>query len=90
MHVCENIFITCYSLPTCFDRCHGHHQGNIKINMFQKLLQCIGEPRSFKTVCQTSYIVIECPVINCLDLIKLNLLKYVGNVMNTIHIRAVG
>jgi len=25
-----NCIITCYSLPTCFNRCHGHHQGCIQ------------------------------------------------------------
>ena len=25
-----NCIITCYSLPTCFNRCHGHHQGYVQ------------------------------------------------------------
>ena len=25
-----NCIITCYSLPTCFNRCYGHHQGYLQ------------------------------------------------------------
>jgi len=25
-----NVFISCYSLPTCFDLCRGHHQRNLQ------------------------------------------------------------
>jgi len=27
-NVCE-LYLSRYSLPICFNRCHGHHQGNL-------------------------------------------------------------
>jgi hypothetical protein len=41
-------FITCYSFPTCFDRCRGYHQGNLQDYMVSNAVAQLVEALRYK------------------------------------------